>query len=202
MPVRCLTPDARNTAHLATTHCAIIQIRPTTGASESTSNLPLDLSDSFCDPPAGLLPAVAGIIDYSTMATTATGHGTRRFMHALAAILLVACSLPCASGNDASSAKAVKEKARALFEAVQGNPPAAAAAAVAAADNPAEWTRPGSLLDRGTALLYEGNSKDAVIALDAAILGWEAEVCVPVLTLFVSAAEPVHRGLLTPMTLR
>lgn len=105
------------------------------------------------------------------MATT--GDGARRFMHALTAMLLVACSFPCAVG-DGSSAAAVQQKAKALRDAVEGNnraPPAAEPVVVAP-----ERDSPGSLLERGTALLYEGNSKDAVAALDAAITGWEEEV--------------------------
>ncbi|CBJ27925.1 Pc13g00620 [Ectocarpus siliculosus] len=105
------------------------------------------------------------------MATT--GDGARRFMHALAAMLLVACSFPCAVG-DGSSAAAVQQKAKALRDAVEGNnraPPAAEPVVVAP-----ERDSPGSLLDRGTALLYAGKSKDAVAALDAAITGWEEEM--------------------------
>ncbi|CAM9789777.1 unnamed protein product, partial [Ectocarpus sp. 12 AP-2014] len=104
------------------------------------------------------------------MATT--GDGARRFMHALAAMLLVACSFPCTVG-DGSSAAAVQQKARALRDAVEGNraPPAAEPVVVAP-----ERDSPGSLLERGTALLYEGNIKDAVVALDAAITGWEEEM--------------------------
>ncbi|CAB1104457.1 unnamed protein product [Ectocarpus sp. CCAP 1310/34] len=105
------------------------------------------------------------------MATT--GDGARRFMHALAAMLLVACSFPCAVG-DGSSAAAVLQKAKALRDAVEDNnraPPAAHPVVVVP-----ERDSPGSLLERGTALLYEGNSKDAVAALDAAITGWEEEM--------------------------
>ncbi|CAM9368018.1 unnamed protein product [Ectocarpus fasciculatus] len=101
------------------------------------------------------------------MATS--GDGARRFMHALAAMLLVACSFPCTAG-DGSSAAAVQLKAQALREAVEGN---GAPQPVVVAP---ERDSPGSLLERGTALLYEGNSKGAVAALDAAIAGWEEEM--------------------------
>lgn len=82
-------------------------------------------------------------------------------MHAVATMILVACSLPCAGGQDASSATAVQ----ALKDAVAG--------AVLVAD---ETESPGLLLDRGTALLLGGNSKGAVDVLDAAIVAWEEEV--------------------------
>lgn len=102
-----------------------------------------------------------------------TGDGAHRFMQALAAMLLVAGCLPCAVGNDGSSAAAVQQKAKIFEEAGRGG--GAAVLAVAALPA-AEAESPGSLLDRGTALVNEGNSREAVGVLDAAIALWEEEV--------------------------
>lgn len=99
--------------------------------------------------------------------------GSRRFMRALATMMLVACSLPCTGGNDASSAAAVQQRAKALAGAGGRGGGAVAGAALAVAD---ETESPGFLFDRGTALLLGGNSKEAVGVLDAAIAAWEEEV--------------------------
>lgn len=99
--------------------------------------------------------------------------GTRRFIHALATMILVACSLPCTMGNDASSAAAVRRRAKALEEASATGGGAAGGAVLPVVD---ERPSPGLLLERGTALLRGGNSKDAVGVLDAAISAWEQEV--------------------------
>lgn len=99
--------------------------------------------------------------------------GTRRFMKALATMMLVACSLPCAGGEDGSSAAAVQQRAKALQEAGSRGGGTVGGEALAVADGPES---PGLLLDRGTALLLGGNSKDAVGVLDAAMAAWEEEV--------------------------
>lgn len=85
-------------------------------------------------------------------------------MHALATMILVACSFPCAGGKGASNAAAVQQRAKALEE---------AGAAVPVAD---EQESPGMLLDRGAALLRGGHSREAVGVLDAAMAAWEEEV--------------------------
>lgn len=89
-------------------------------------------------------------------------------MHALATMILVACSLPCAGGKDASSAANVQQRAKAMEDAG-----ARGGAALAVAD---QQDSPGVLLDRGTALLHGGHSSQAVGVLDAAMAAWEEEV--------------------------
>ena len=87
-------------------------------------------------------------------------------MKALATMLLVACSLPCTGATDGSSA-AVRQRVAALEARGAGGGISVSAAGSESA---------GLLLDRGTMLLLEGNSKDAVGVLDAAIAAWEEEV--------------------------
>lgn len=99
--------------------------------------------------------------------------GTRRFMHALATMILVACAFPCAGGKGASSAAAVQRRAKALEEAGARGGGAVGGAAVPVAD---EQESPGMLLDRGAALLRGGHSREAVGVLDAAMAAWEEEV--------------------------
>lgn len=100
--------------------------------------------------------------------------GSRRFMHALATMILVACSLPCAGGKDASSAAAVQQRAKALEETgARGGGAAGGTAVLAVAD---ETESPGMLLTRGTELLRGRHWTEAVVVLDAAMTAWEEEV--------------------------
>lgn len=109
-----------------------------------------------------------------------TGDGAHRFMKALTAMLIVAGCLPCAVGNDGSSAAAVKQKAKALAmeQAVRnGGGGAHLAPALATAGAlPAEAESPESLLDRGTVMINEGRSKEAVGVLEAAMALWDMQV--------------------------
>ena len=96
-------------------------------------------------------------------------------MHALATMILVACSLPCTGRKDASSAAAVQQRAKALEEASArgGGAAVGGAAALAVAD---DKESPGTLLDRGTALMRGSHWAEAIGVLDAAMTAWEEEV--------------------------
>eukprot|EP00903_Cladosiphon_okamuranus_P011928 g11204.t1 len=88
-------------------------------------------------------------------------------------MILVACSLPCAGGKDASSASAVQQRAKALEVAgAGGGRTVGGAARVAVAD---EAESPGTLLDRGTELIRKQHWTEAVRVLDAAMSAWEEE---------------------------
>lgn len=103
--------------------------------------------------------------------------GAHRIMKALTAMLIVAGCLPCAVGNDGSSAAAVRQKAKRFEEAGRGGGGGGGVApAVAATALPAEAESPESLLKRGTAMLNEGLSKEAVGILDVAMALWDEEV--------------------------
>lgn len=87
----------------------------------------------------------------------------RRFVKALAAMLLVSCSLSYGGGIYPARATAT----------------AAEPEAAATVDVDAGMVRdssPEALLDRGIALLQNGKSKEAVSVLDAAVAQWEDKV--------------------------
>lgn len=121
-------------------------------------------SPVFCETGDGQRQRGGGSLPVFHPPMAASGDGARRFMKALARMLLVACSLPYPGATDGSSAaEALVDGRRGGTSAVDAAPPAGSESA-------------GLLLDGGANMLLEGKSKDAVSVLDAAITAWEEEV--------------------------
>lgn len=95
------------------------------------------------------------------------GGGSRRFLYALAAMLLVTCSLPHRGLSSSDPSSASVPHALAIIAGTQRTQESGI-------EVPRESAE--ALSDRGEALLAEGYVEEAVSVLEGAVLAWEKEV--------------------------
>lgn len=102
--------------------------------------------------------------------STASG-GARRILQFLVAVILIACSFPYAARSSEVSNVFPQQHRALAAEALKSNVEQGDGEVATVQDE-----SPEELLARGTALLQDGNSKEAVDVLNAAVAAWKEQV--------------------------